>query len=676
MRKSILALMSVCLCTFNVWASDINVQTEEVEVTATRTKKVAKEVPMSLSVVGQEEIKKSTVTSVADLLKDLPGVQLTSTGSAGIYRLSLRGESGSRALVMVDGIKISEQKSMDGAPLLIDINSIERIEVIKGPASVLYGSEAIGGAINIISKRYADKPIQGMISSTYNSGVDGISSYVTLYGSTNGFYYRGEGTKTKANNREDTDGDEIENTEFSNTNMRFLVGYQNDAFDIGIEHTSYRSNNEVSTGLEDAPTFAMDMELPVWNRRKTSVYAEYKKPIGAISKIRLDAYQQKTLKEFDNNMYMTMAMGPVTTTMESLSNTENDLITTGVNLQVDFDITDTNMLIAGVEIMKDELDVDESKKTFGAPVYSSYHSEAEQLSKAFFIHDEQMLGENFILSGGLRYTSIDSELTDTDNPSYEKNDSNDSSTVGSLALVYTGVKNTAFRALYSRGYRTPNLQQLYMGTTHGSTTPTYSNPDLDSEVSNNFEVGVRFDNKKFDADLALFYNKAKDYITTILTTRNGSDARVFTNVDEATTKGAELTTGYRIADFRPYLTGTYLHKKYETDGFSTTKNGMPETFGRAGVTYDRAFGQSAFGVDIYARYAGRAEEESSTGDVTKTGGYTTYNLQLDYTYAFESGRRFMVTAEALNINNKEYQLAMSTLEETGRHYTLKASLEF
>lgn len=57
MRKSILALMSVCLCTFNVWASDINVQTEEVEVTATRTKKVAKEVPMSLSVVGQEDSK-------------------------------------------------------------------------------------------------------------------------------------------------------------------------------------------------------------------------------------------------------------------------------------------------------------------------------------------------------------------------------------------------------------------------------------------------------------------------------------------------------------------------------------------------------------------------------------------------------------------------------------------
>ncbi len=88
-------------------------------------------------------------------MRDLPGVQITSTGAAGIYRLNLRGESGSRTLLMVDGgVKISEQKSMDGAPpLLIDLNSIERIEVIKGPASVLYGSEAIGGAINVITKK-------------------------------------------------------------------------------------------------------------------------------------------------------------------------------------------------------------------------------------------------------------------------------------------------------------------------------------------------------------------------------------------------------------------------------------------------------------------------------------------------------------------------------------------
>lgn len=677
MRRGILALMSVCLMTSSVWAADMTMQTGEVEVTATRTKKIAKEVPMTLNVIGDEEIKKSGATSLAYLLKDLPGVQLASTGAAGIYRLSLRGEGGSRALVMVDGIKISEQKSMDGAPLLIDLNSIERVEVIKGPASVLYGSEAIGGAINVITKKGGEKPIQGTVSASYDSGVKGYSTSLALYGSLKNFYYRAEGTRTDAGDRIDSDGDEMDYTEYENTNVRVLAGYKTDKFDFGIEHSDYRSDNEVRTGLENDPDFSMEMALPEWNRKKTAVYAEYSEPSNFLSKVRLDAYHQTTFKEFENNMFMTVSMGPgMSMEMEQLSTTENDLVTSGINIQTDFNISDTNLLIAGVEYMKDELDVEDTKKNFGAPVFSNYKSEAEQTSTSLFIHDEQLLGEDFILSGGLRYTMTDTELTKAGNPDYTKGDSDDNSAVGSISLVYTGIENTALRALFSRGYRTPNLQQLYMGTTHGSTTPTYSNPDLDSETSDNYEIGVRFDNKKFDIDAAFFYNKAKDYITTTLTTIGGADARIYTNMDEATTKGVEFTTGYRIYDFRPYVTGTYLHRKYETEGFSTTKNGMPEKFGRLGLEYSKSFDKSVFDLDAYMVYADDAEEESSSGDVTTTDGYKTFNLQADYSYFMESGRRLTLTAQALNINNEEYELAMSPLEEVGRHFVVKISLDF
>jgi len=668
--------MSICLLIGNVWASDSKISTREIEVTATRVKKVAKEVPMSLSVMTAEEIKKVGATSVADLMKDLPGVQISSTGSAGIYRLNLRGEGGSRALVMVDGVKISEQKSMEGAPLLIDLNSVDRIEVIKGPASVLYGSEAIGGAINVITKKGGDKPIQGTISATYNSGIKGVSSSLSLYGSSNNFYYRAEGTSTNAGNRIDSDGDDIDHTEYKNRNLRFLLGYENETFDIGVEYSDYTSDNEVRTGLEDSSSFAMNMDLPEWNRKKTLLHAEYKKPLGILSNIRVDAYQQTTFKEFENNMFNTIQMGPMTQTMESLSTTENDLTTTGFNAQFDLDIADTNLMIIGFEYMDDALDVDDTKKGFGDPTFSNYTSEAKQTSKSLFIHDEQMLGDNFILSGGLRYTSTETELTKAGNPSYEKGDSDDNSTVGSISLVFTGVKDTALRLLYSRGYRTPNLQQLYMGTSHGSATPTYSNSDLDAETSDNYEFGVRYDNKQFDIDMAIFQNNAKDYITTIATTVNNSPARLYTNVDEAKTKGVELTAGYRVLDFRPYLTGTYLHRKYETSTFSTTKNGMPEVFGRAGLQYSKSFGKSFFDIDGYMRYAAKAEEESSNGDIEKTDSYKTYNIQANWSYTFENARRLIITLEGLNLNNKKYTQAMSTLEEAGRHFVFKASLDF
>ena len=87
----------------------------------------------------------------------MTGVRINNDGGQGIKRAKIRGEDAFRSLVMIDGQKISEQKSMSGSPILIDPAMVERIEVIKGPASVLYGSDAIGGAINIITKKGGTK---------------------------------------------------------------------------------------------------------------------------------------------------------------------------------------------------------------------------------------------------------------------------------------------------------------------------------------------------------------------------------------------------------------------------------------------------------------------------------------------------------------------------------------
>ncbi|MCD8493381.1 MAG: Plug domain-containing protein [Geovibrio sp.] len=106
-------------------ASAAEIETEKIKVTATRVEKEMREVPYTVNVITEEDIRKSGATSLAELLRDIPSVQMTSTGAAGIQRLSLRGESSSRTLIMVDGMKITEQKSMDGTPLLIDVNSIE-----------------------------------------------------------------------------------------------------------------------------------------------------------------------------------------------------------------------------------------------------------------------------------------------------------------------------------------------------------------------------------------------------------------------------------------------------------------------------------------------------------------------------------------------------------------------
>ena len=136
------------------------VTTENVKVTASRVEQELMDVNMSVSVITAEDIAKSDARTVGDLLKDVPGVRINNDGGQGMKRIKVRGEDTFRTLVMIDGQKIAEHKSMSGSPMLIDPAMIERIEVIKGPASVLYGSDAIGGAVNIIPKKAAQSPLK------------------------------------------------------------------------------------------------------------------------------------------------------------------------------------------------------------------------------------------------------------------------------------------------------------------------------------------------------------------------------------------------------------------------------------------------------------------------------------------------------------------------------------
>ncbi|GAB1534523.1 TonB-dependent receptor [Geovibrio sp. ADMFC3] len=673
-RKLIFVLPLLAFSLISASAADM--ETEKIKVTATRVEKEMKEVPYTVNVITEEDIRKSGATSLAELLRDIPAVQMTSTGAAGVQRLSLRGESSSRTLIMVDGMKITEQKSMDGTPLLIDINSIERIEIIKGPGSVLYGSEAIGGAINVITKKGGDRPVQGVASYTYNTNSDSYNAAASLYGGIKNFYYRAEVSKNDFGNREDSHDDELKGSEYENTNMSLLAGYKNKKFDMGVQYTDYESESEVYVGEIEPPFTMMHMMLPEWNREKYAGWFEYRNPGSFLNKARIDVFTQETYKKFINNMDMTVSMGPITMPMSYRGLTKNTLDTTGVLGQFDFEISDTNLLIAGLEYNIDDLNAKDNIQTFGAPVATLTDTDAKQTTMSAFLQDEQMLGD-FILSAGLRYTKVKNEIESTNNASIPDEDTDDDNVVGSLSLVYTGIQDTALRAIYSSGYRTPNLQQLYMGTTHGSSTPTFSNPDLDPETSDNFEVGVRFSNKMADIDLAVFHTKSEDYITTHTIPYGSGTALEFTNIDKAETTGAELMTKVFIGDFTPYINGAYMRRKYEQEGFSTYKNGIPEITSRFGIRHDARFGKKfALNTDIYGRYASKAEDAAPDGTVDTTEAYTTLNLALTGSYFYKDGRRIMVGVEALNINNQDYELAMSPIPEPGRHFILKVSADF
>jgi hemoglobin/transferrin/lactoferrin receptor protein len=185
------------------WAakSAAEVKTGQVVVSATRMETELKDAPNSISVVTQEDIEREPAPTVADLLKDIPGVQVLDQSIAGVKRVTIRGESPSRVLIMVDGQKVPEQKSMDGSMILVDLNDVERIEVIKGPASVLHGSEAIGGVVNIITKKGGKKPIQLAMAETFDGSANALTEYLSAFGGIDGWSYRVSGSYTDGGNR-------------------------------------------------------------------------------------------------------------------------------------------------------------------------------------------------------------------------------------------------------------------------------------------------------------------------------------------------------------------------------------------------------------------------------------------------------------------------------------------
>ncbi|WP_198012303.1 TonB-dependent receptor [Desulfosarcina sp. BuS5] len=376
-------------------------------------------------------------------------------------------------------------------------------------------------------------------------------------------------------------------------------------------------------------------------------------------------------------------MKPATIDKELRITTQNDQDAYGGTLQLDWIPLEKHYLITGLDVVLDYLDADQRQfdtttTSFPFPVTTVtddlFNDEANMKTYALYAQDEWNIINDFVLTAGLRYTWVDSELEETNDPGLTEESSDDTNLTGSLGLVYSGIDNLALRTLYSQGYRYPNLLQLFIGTVHGSSDPTFANPDLDPETSDNFEVGVRFDNKEFLLDLTGFYSSADDYITTVVVT--GGDK--YDNVDEATTYGVEMLAQYTFESvgITPYINGTWIRRKFETDAGPTKDTGLPDLNGRFGLRYEKNLEIiPALWGDLFVRAASDADKEDlSDGTVEHFDGWGTLNLAL----GVDLGKRsqYKLSLELNNLLDKEYTHATESLMAAERHVVVKLSATF
>ena len=662
------------------------VELDEVKVTASRVEQELMDVNMSVSVITQEEIRRSSARNVGELLEDIPGVRINNDGGQGMKRIKIRGEDAFRTLVMIDGQKVSEHKSMSGSPMLIDPSMIERIEVIKGPASVLYGSDAIGGAINIITKKGGTKPIEGEVSAGMNTSASGKNASGSIYGGIDGWKYRLSASIEDNDNLKTPKG-EMENTYFTARSVSGFLSYDftPDAT-VGASLDYY----DLEFGSSDVNMPGFTVDVPKWTRFKAAAFGEFRNISDAFVRLRTDAFYQKSKKDMVNSVPGTTEMpdgSSVPYVMQPMAYNTTDQY--GFSLQTDWQLGEWNYLIAGYELSYDDLSAQSITQmttsgigvTMGNYLYDGY-----QMTNAVYASMETQLPSDITLTYGARYTWVHTDMDMTrikGSNQITDGSTSDGKLIFNAGLMWRASDNLSLRASYAQGYRAPILQELYVDTAMGQNSSyTYANPELKPETSDNFEIGVRWNSTYVSADIAAFYSEADDYIAT-LWNENALPKKgyQYSNVAEAKTFGIELTSSVRIAEtgFEPYLTATWMRRQYQNgNGFSTYDTATPEFMLRYGVRWSGMYAGVGLRTDIFARSQTATEYDDGIQNVTdsssyRLGGYTTLNLTAGVD--FGPKRQYSFDLGLYNIFDKGYQ-EQTSIYEPGRYFVAKLGARF
>nr|WP_315299279.1 TonB-dependent receptor [Raoultella terrigena] len=662
---------------------------ETLIVTANRTESSLWDSPATVQVIDRETLNNSTSVSIADDLQDIPGVEVTDNSLAGRKQIRIRGEASSRVLILIDGQVVSYQRAGQnyGVGLLIDESALERIEVVKGPYSVLYGSQAIGGVVNFITKKGGDKPLAGTVKAVYNSATAGWEESAAAWGSIGQFDYRINGSYSDQGNRDTPDG-RLQNTNFRNNSQGVWLGYNLDRHKFGLSLDRYKTSTQTWFDDPEGQYEDFSVRIPKLEREKIGAFYDFDAGGDYLKKIHFDAYSQTIEREFENRIKTTQPIpSPIiqALTVSNQTNTNDKQYTQGVTLQGNLSLPANNELVIGTQYQHDKVKQDTRSSTrqtaatgaFDIQTLTLSHIEAEQSNASVFAQNDWRFADDWTWTVGARQYWLSSELNRSDSQSGAVSQStggksaHDDKLVTSTSLRYSGFKDIELRAAYAQGYVFPTLTQLFMQTSAGGGI-TYGNTGLKAEHSNNYELGARYKGNMWLVDGAIYYSEAKDYIASLpcsgqaICSGNSTSSRgeyfYYDNIDRAKTWGMELTAEYNGWAVSPYLSGNLIRRQYEGETVKTWDTGEPALTGRAGLKHTLLLNSANVTSDLFVRAASSADDKTGSREIRYPGWAT---LNLAFNTEFGPQEQYQVNLALNNLTNKRYQTAHETIPAAG-----------
>jgi iron complex outermembrane recepter protein len=484
---------------------------EAPEVVVTGSAFTSEQTQTSVSVVPIEKIQITTVgaDNIISALASIPGLASINTGGA-LSKPVIRGLGYNRIIVVNEGVRQEGQQWGDEHGVEIDEFSADKIEVLKGPSSLLYGSDAMGGVINILEPiPVQDGEIQGELNSNYSTNNGLTANSLMLEGNQNGFVWRARGTYKNAHGYE-TPAERIWNSGFNEQNGEALLGLNRS---WGYSHLHYsrwdsqigfiegerdsitgKLLNEEGNIATDAESKSRDINLPFQKvlHNKFSLVNNF---IIRRSQLRLNGgFQQNDRKEFeapdaDPSLWFHL-----------------NTVTYDVKYYFPYDSARNIETVIGGGGMTQQ---NENKgEEFLIPDYS--------LFDAGFFASIKKTFKKATLNAGMRYDirNIDGdELMEDSTELFAQFNSEFSAISGSIGATYQVNEAWNIKGNIGRGFRAPNISELSANGVHeGTFRYEAGNPDLDPETSLQFDLSIAAEWKKLGFSLDGFYNIIDNFI--------------------------------------------------------------------------------------------------------------------------------------------------------------------
>lgn len=613
--------------------------------------------PASITVVDADTLRNTAPVSVAALLRDVPGVQIVEEG---IERISIRGESARRVAVMIDGQKLTDHTNY-GQPVLIDPTSIERIEVVRGSSSVTSGSQAIGGVVNIITRKGAGKPFELTTAGGLMSATQGWRGSATAAGTVEAgagqLDYRLTVGRMRQGDRRTPDGI-LEQSDTSDRMIGGHLAYRRGNHSTGVDLLGYDLSANVPTG---DPDFVIS--LPRRDLRKVALFHEATGLAPWLDRLRVDVYRQTIDRDFNNDV----TIYPTPMRLNVLSASTDRQLTYGASIRAEMRLSENSRTVVGLEYEDDRLEADKNTITTVSgpmlPVPSVTtrlrYDEAAIRTVSVFGQHEIDLGRDLTLTLGGRWYDVtaDHKAARENGVDMPRSGSADSLALFSAGLVWLPAEDTSLRANVSQGYIYPSLSQLFLSTTAGGEGTLIGNPDLEPERATTFELGVRHDRDGLLVDATLFHTRAQDYIASVVIDPSNPRNIIsqYQNIDSARTTGLELHGEYAtgVQGLTPYVTAAMLRREFTyANGYATTDSGTAAVAGRIGVRKSWSLGEVTGELDLFLRGETGATLRNASGAVTAdASGYGTLNLH----GSADFGNNISAVLELNNLTDRSYE---------------------